>query len=333
MRTTSWGIASLGLLILLAACNRDEPFGPGLDAVSSLSVQVFFEYDDNPGFGGGDAPAVGAPVQVLTRGEGTPVVEGSADAQGVIDFPAIPVGTYEIRVDPAFLADSLVVASTDSTTVTFEPNQPRTFRVGLTPPTMSVAEVRALPLGRRVWVGGLALNRRSSSLDGAIHVLEGDSSALRVDLPSASGGSQGDSIRALGTTAGTGSGRHLVNGRINVLAQDVRAVLPLELSIGEARTAGGGRHAARLVAIRSGQVADTMTVPFVGLRVSVQDGTETINLLLATQNGFGTPNLPPGTPLVTATGLLVQDPDVSGVWRIVPLGSGAVSFGPPPPGG
>lgn len=331
MRTPSRWAVSLAVALALTGCNRDEPFGPGLEAVASLSVQAYFEYDDNSGFGGGDAPAPGVPIQILARGSGAAVLEDSADAEGTVDFPAIPVGTYEIRVDPAFLGDSLVVAFVDSTTVTFTPNQTRSFRVGLTPPTLSVAEVRALPLGRRVWVTGMALNSRPASIDGAVHILEGGSSALRINLPSASGGSEGDSIRALGTTAGTGDGRYLVDGRINVLAQSVRALFPLELTIGEARTAGGGQHAARLVLIRGGEVTDTATIPFVGLRVSVQAGTETVNLLLPQQNGFGTPNLPAGTPLISAAGLLLQDPDVPGAWRIVPRGAGEVSFGSPPP--
>jgi hypothetical protein len=179
----------------------------------------------------------------------------------------------------------------------------------------------------------MALNSRPASLDGAVHVLEDGASALRVNLPSASGGSQGDSVRALGITAGTGNGRYLVEGRINVLAQAVRTIFPLELEIGEARTAGGGQHAARLVVIRGGQVAGTTAIPFIGLRVSVQSGAAMINVLLPQQNGFGTPVLPTGTPVISVTGLLVQDPDVPGAWRIVPRGAGEVAFGPPPAGG
>jgi hypothetical protein len=333
MRTSTHWIATLALALAVTACNRDEPFGPGLDSVASLSVQAYFEYDDNTGFGGGDAPAPGVPIQVVFLGTDTPVVEAVADAQGTVDFPSIPVGTYDIRVEPTFLGDSLVVAAIDSTRVTFAPNQARTFRVGLTPPTLSVAQVRALPLGRRVWITGMALNTRPTSLDGAVHVLEDGVNALRVNLPAASGGAQGDSVRALGTTAGTGSGRYLVDGRINVLAQDVRPLFPLELSISEARTAGGGQHAARLVVIRGGQVTDTTTIPFVGLRVGVRDGGATINVMLPQQNGFGTPPLPAGTPVVSVRGLLVQDPDAAGAWRIVPLRGGDVSFGPPPAGG
>ena len=333
MRTSPRWIATLAFVLAVTACNRDEPFGPGIESMASLSVQAYFEYDDNAGIGGGDAPAPGVPIQVVLLGTNTPVVEGVADAMGDVEFPEIPVGTYDIRVDPAFLADSLVVAGIDSTRVTFAPGQARNFQVGLTPPSLTVAQVRALPLGRRAWITGMALNGRQSSVDGAVHVLEDGTSALRVNLPAASGGSAGDSVRALGTTAGTGSGRFFVSGRINVLAQSVRAIFPLEVDIGEARTAGGGQHAARLVVIRGGQVAGTSAIPFVGLRVSVQDGAETINVLLPQQNGFGTPNLPVGTPVVSIAGLLVQDPDATGAWRIVPRGGGDVSFGPPPAGG
>lgn len=331
MRISPRWLVALAFALSASACNRDEPFGPGLESLASLSVQAYFEFDGNSGFGGGDAPAPGVPIQVVLRGTDTPVVEALADSLGDVDFPEIPVGTYDIRVNPAFLADSLVIAQVDSTRVTFGPGQARTFSVGLTPPTLTVEQVRALPLGRRVWITGMALNGRQASVDGAVHVLENGTSALRVNLPAASGGNLGDSVRALGTTAGTGAGRYLVNGRINVLAQSVRTLFPLEVGIAEARSAGGGAHAARLVVIRGGQVTDTASIPFVGLRVSIEDNGATINVLLPQQNGFGNPNLPAGTPVVSITGLLVQDPDASGAWRIVPRSGGDVSFGPPPP--
>ncbi|MEQ9568643.1 MAG: hypothetical protein RLN75_00515, partial [Longimicrobiales bacterium] len=179
-----------------------------------------------------------------------------------------------------------------------------------------------------------ALNRRGQSVDGAIHLLGHGGDAMRAVFPSATGGSEGDSLRILGRTVGQGAGRHLVDGRSLLLAQSVRAVLPLEVAVGQVSTAGTGELDARLVVIRNAQVTDTVSVPFVGRVLTVGVGDAEFEALLLSQNGFGAP-IVPGTPVISMAGLLVPDPDLAGAWQLIPRSQGDVQFGtpPPPPGG
>lgn len=321
----------LGLVPAVAACDRDQPFGPATTAEASITVGAFYDYDGQPGPSGNDQAAPGLRFQVTLPGSGTAVAEGVTDTTGVLTLDRIPVGTYDLRVDPAFLGDSLVLSQIDTTRVTLAPNDALAIAVGVTPPSATIAEARGLPQGRRVWVEGLALNARGESVDRAIHLLAGDGSAIRVTFPAAVPGSAGDSLRVLGRTSGTGDGRFLTDGRVIVLADQVRAVLPLEVTAARARTADGGALDARFVVVQDATVTEVATVPFAGTLLTIDDGTGSFRALLLTQNGFGQAVVP-GTPVLGIAGLLVPDPDAGGTWRLVPRGGGDVEFGQPPGG-
>lgn len=321
----------LGLATAIAACDRDQPFGPVPTSEASITVGAFYDYDGQPGPTGTDQAAPGLRFQVTLPGSGTAVAEAVTDTTGVVTLDRIPVGTYDLRVDPAFLGDSLVLSEIDTTRVTLAPNDVLTVAVGVTPPSATIAEARGLPEGRRVWVEGLALNARGESVDRAIHLLAGDGSAIRVTFPAAVPGTAGDSLRVLGRTSGAGDGRFLTDGRVIVLADQVRAVLPLEVTAAQARTADDGVLDARFVVVQNATVTDTATVPFAGTLLTIDDGDATFRALLPTQNGFGQ-TVVPGTPVIGIAGLLVPDPDVGGTWRMVPRGGGDVEFGQPPGG-
>lgn len=334
MSMRRWAPAFIAALTGLSACDRDAPFGPDPSAEASIVLRAFYDYDAQAGFGGADRPATGLRFQVLLPGSSSPVVEAVADTSGAATLEGIPVGTYDLRVDPTFLGDSLVLTEIDSTRVTLTPDGVVSVTVGVSPPVMTIAAARALPEGRRVWIEGLALNRRGQSVDGAIHLLGGGGEALRTVFPSATGGAEGDSLRILGRTVNQGARRYLTDGRSLSLAQAVRPVLPLEVEVGAVADAGSGALDARLVLVRNAQVTDTASVPFVGTRVTVGNGDAEFEALLLSQNGFGA-TIVPGTPVIAMAGLLVPDPGAAGAWRLIPRGQGDVQFGtpPPPPGG
>jgi hypothetical protein len=326
------GLVLLGL-VALAACDREPSFSIGPDGIATVNVQAYLEYDGQRGFGGFDQPAEGLRFELVLPGSGTAVASGVADEDGVIQLEQIRTGTYDLRVDPDYLGDTLVMANIDTTRVTLSPSDVVTVQVGVTPPTRTMAEARTLPEGRRVWITGMALNSRGTSIDRAVHVLEEGFGAMRVVFPAATGGAPGDSVRVLGRTVGTGSRRYLSDGLLRVVASAVRLIRPLEVSVAEARTAGGGALDARLVIIQGGTVTDTVTIPFVGLRLTVGGAANGVHVLLPQQNGFGSPNIAPGRPVVSITGLLVPEDAPAQTWQIVPRGGGDVEFGPPPPGG
>lgn len=322
--------AALGLVPFVASCDRDPAFGPESRAEGSVSATAYYEYDSVSGFGGPDRPATGLRFQVLLPGSGTAVAQGVADGEGRIVLGRVPVGTYDLRVDPAFLGDTLLVVRIDTTRVTLQPDQEFSISVAVTPPTYSLDELRQLPEGRRGWFTGMALNGRGSSIEGAVHVLEEGAGAIRAIFLAATSGSPGDSVRVLGRVSGTGVQRVLEESRLLVVAQSVRPILPLEVGFAEARSAGGGELAARFVVIRSGEVIDVATTPFVGQRVTVSNGTQPIDVFLPFANGFGAP-VEVGSDAVSVAGLLIPDPANPGSWRIVPRGPGDARFIAPPP--
>lgn len=320
-------VAALSVL-LLAGCDRDAPFGPLPPGEASVGVQAYYEYDHQSGFGGADVEAAGLRFQLVLPGSETPVVEGVADAMGIIALERVPVGTYDLRVAPSFLADTLVLADIDTTRITLVPDGAVTLSVGVTPPTRTLAEARSLPAGRRVWVEGIALNDRSASIDQSVHLLAGDSMALRASLPTSPGGSEGDSVKVLGRTTSEGSTRYLADGFLVVLADALRPVVPLDIEAAEVADAGGGVLDARLVVVRNAVVADTATVPSVGRRITVQDGDDTFVAILRSQNGFDGPVVP-GMPVDALAGLLVPDTATPGAWVLVPRSRGDALFGQP----
>ena len=323
----------LGLLASVTACDREPEFGLAPEGEAAVRTQAYYEYDGAPGQGGRDAVAPGLRFEVLLPGSERVVASGAAASNGLVLLGDIPVGTYDLRVDPGYLADTLMVTGLDTTRVTLSVGDTVTIRAGVTPLTQSIADVRTLPEGRRVWIQGMALNSRASSVDGAVHVREAGVGALRVLFPAATGGAPGDSVRVLGLTQGIGSRRVLTDGLLTTLASSVRPVLPMEVDLETARTAGNGDLDADLVIVRGGTVTDVVSVPFVGFLLTVEDAGESVDVLLPLQNGFGGAAVQPGMPVVSITGLLVPDPEPSSTWRIVPRNGGDVQFGPAPPGG
>ncbi|MEK9499425.1 hypothetical protein [Gaopeijia maritima] len=327
-------VAVLALVgaLALAGCDRDAPFGPLPPGEASVAVQAFYEYDRQAGFGGVDQRALGLRFQLTLPGSNTPVAEGAANEMGVVLLDRVPVGTYDLRVDPAFLGDSLVMTEIDTARVTLVPDDVLTLSVGVTPVSGTVAQARSLPEGRRLWVDGIALNGRGASFDQSIHVLGSDSSAVRVNLPTASPGSEGDSVRVLGRTVSNGATRYLADGLVVLVSEALRPVVAHEVEVAEVGDASGGSLDARLVVARDAVVADTLTVPFVGRRVTIQSGDDEFVALLRNQNGFDGP-LVPGTPVVAIAGLLVPDPDTPGRWLMVPRSRNDALFGQLPSGG
>lgn len=325
------GAVVLCSALAVAACDREAPFGPLPSGEASIAVQAYYEYDRVAGFGGADQVAEGLRFQLVLPGSGTPVVEGEADPLGVVLFERVPVGTYDLQVDPDFLADSLVVTEIDTTRVTVVPDDGLTFSVGVTPISGTVAEARAMPAGRRLWVQGIALNGRGASVDQSIHVLGSDSTAVRINLPTASSGSEGDSVRVLGRAVSSGATRYLADGLVTLVSEAQRPVVPREVEVAEVSDAAGGTLDALLVVARDAVVADTATVPFVGRRVTIRADDEEFVALLLNQNGFDG-EIVPGTPVVALAGLLVPDSVVAGSWMLVPRGRNDALFGQPPAG-
>lgn len=319
-------------LVAFVGCDTDAPFDPVPIGDATVVVQAFYDHDLQPGFGGADRRAEGLRFQVVLRGSETAVAEGVTDELGVATMEKIPVGTYDLRVDPTYLADSLVVTEIDTTRITLTAGSTFGVAVGVTPVSGTVAEARALAEGRRIWVEGIALNRRGASLDQSIHVLGSDSVAIRVVLPASSPGAEGDSVRVLGRAVSSGATRHLVDGVAIVTSEALWPVAPREVAVGEVADAAGGTLDAHLVVAHDAVVADTLTIPFVGRRVTITDGEESFVALLRIQNGFETAPVP-GTPVAALAGLLTPDPDAPGRWLLVPRSRSDALFGSPPPGG
>jgi hypothetical protein len=326
--------SAAALTVLIAAACEDSPeFSVGLAGTGTILLQAFYDYDGQPGPGGADDVAPGLRFEVLLPGSNTTVASGVTDGAGLAALALIPTGTYELRVDPDYLTDTLELAWIDTTAVSFTPGDSVALRVGVTPPTRSIADARALPEGRRVWVEGMVLNSRANSIDGAVHMRASEGGALRARFPAATSGAPGDSARILGVAVGQGSRRYLGDGLLRVVASAVRPILPVVVSLADAPGAGGGALDAELVVIQEGTVTDAATIPFVGQVVTISAGGANLEVVFLEQNGLGGFMVVPGMPVVSVSGVLVPDPNNLGRWQLVPRGGADIQLGPAPGGG
>ena len=331
-RFLAGGAAALTVLVA-GACEDAPEFGVGLQGRGTILLQAFYDYDGQQGASGADAAAPGLRFEVLLPGSNTAVASAVTNQSGLAELALIPTGSYALRVDPDYLADTLQLAWIDTTAVTFTPWDSVTVRVGVTPPTRSIADARTLPEGQRVWVEGMVLVSRGNSIDGSVHVRATGGGALRARFLAATGGAPGDSARILGVTVGQGARRDLDNALLSVLASAVRPILPVVVSVADARGAQAGALDADLVVIQEGVVTDVATIPFVGQEVTVSAGGASLEVVFLQQNGLGGAMVVPGTPVVSMTGVLVPDPNDLGRWQLVPRGQGDVQLGTPPGGG
>jgi len=323
MRSSYSIVAALSLLAaLLAGClGAGEERVLGIDATGTVQGLVYFDSNGSRQPEEDDPPAPGVGVGLVVSGTRDTLARASSGANGLFRISRVPVGSYDVVVDSASVPDSVQVVLIDPPDITVSPDDSIAVSIALSFPKLSVADVRALPPGQKVFVEGIALNARETFGDLSVH-LAGSSAAIRVTRVKPATILLGDSLRFLGTTA-VQNGQPTLDDATTFLIALVEPP-PAELvTVALAAAADAGRLDAALVRVDSVTVSDTATVAgdYMLTVVDASVPPDTLHVVLDGDVGFVTAPFAPDSVL-DVTGLLVPVGGAPPRWRLKPRSEG-----------
>lgn len=317
------------LLVAVAACEDTLTQDRRLVIEGTGVVRgfAFLDVDGSGSAGDVDEPAQGIRLRLMPARGGGAVRTEATDGQGVFQMTEVPVGEFRLEVDPESVPDSVEVFGLD--TVPFKLTAgltiDRNFRVSF--PTFSLAEVRELEPGRRVFTKGIVLNARVPFGDGVMHLREGEVHLRSTAVERTSVLPQ-DSVRVSGRTAVDAGQPILTDVRVFLLQSQAVALIPFELSTAEATTASDGTRDAALVRIQNAVIQDTVRVGD-DLIVTADDGSGPVDVVLRSFISWNWSAFrPQEVELSRADGLLVPMLEGDGTirWRLTPRGGADVSL-------
>jgi hypothetical protein len=308
------------LAITLTACSDNGGGIIDLNRTGTLLGIAYVDRDADGRLTQTDAPAPGV-VAALILPAGDTIARATAGNDGIFIMSNVPVGNYTLVARLGTLGDTLQLQKIDTAFVAIAAGDTirRSVRIGY--PLITTEAAKALNLGRRVVLEGLALNSWAAFADSTLHIYDatGVIRALRV-VPSPV--QTGDSIRIMGVT-GVNNGRPvLVDVGVQVLAGGRTVPPPDSVSTQRAATALGGTRPDGLVRIAGALVRDTATVGNFR-RVGVDDGSGRLEVMLHRGLAYPLEAAQPGA-LLNATGLLTPAATGTG-WVLRPRGPADVS--------
>jgi len=319
----------LGAALVLAGCpNAGEDQLLRVGGTGVVQGGVAFDWNGSRAIEQAqDSPMAGVRVRLVTTSGLDSVAVAVSTPGGFFQMSGVPVGTYRVVIDSAPLGDTAVVARLDSTTVTVLPGDTVSFSVIVSYPHYTILQARAatVPLGRRVFIEGIALNLLSTFRDTTLHVQD-NSAAIRATRVRATPFNPGDSVRLRGTMSVRTGQRTIDDVTMLVLAP---AFVPSAAGLSTLLAAGaaGGTRDAQIVQVLNALITDTLRVPGGGgWQITVNDTTGPLQVLLdATADpAFTTAQLPPlpASPYIPnnrfdIVGVLVPT-GAAGTWRLKP---------------
>jgi hypothetical protein len=317
MRSLTFTLAS----IIVVALSLNGCLGTGEDRVTSIDATgtvgglVYFDANGSREPDETDPPVALVGVRLLVGGTTDTLVRTLSDQAGLFTMPTVPVGIYEVAVDPVTIPDSLQLVRINPDFLLASQDDTATSFIALSFPIVSIDEARQLPEGERVFVQGIALNAQSTFGDQTVHVA-GRTGAIRVLRVGEPNVFAGDSVRVLGTTSLL-DGQPVLNNA-TVFGVSIASVRPPErLTTSIAASGGIGTLDAALVQVVDVTVADTATIAD-GFLLTVDDGSGALAVLLDKDAPFVDPTaFVPGL-VIDATGLLTPTPDVPNTWTLKP---------------
>jgi hypothetical protein len=315
-----WLIGALALLLVgsvsVTACsNAGENRVLAVSGAGFVGGVVYLDVDGNRQPGGPDNGLPNVRVRLIVAGTRDTVAQASSDANGTFVFGSVPVGRYTVVVPPeAAFGDTISVVRIDTSAVTLSPGDTAQVQVAVSYPSATVREARALPLGTKVFVEGVALNTVTTFGDSTVSV-EDTSGALRATDVRGPLVALGDSVRFLGTMTSR-DGQPVLGGAQATVLLNNRTVVAQTVTTAAAATADGGRLDAALVTVLNATVgADTATVDN-DYVFTIDDGSGPLTVVLDQSVPISPAPYVPGVVLTDATGVLV--PDGLGAWRLKP---------------
>jgi uncharacterized repeat protein (TIGR01451 family) len=281
--------------------------------------QAYLDLSGNGAIDSGDAPLVGARVLLASPSLRDTLVVTTTGANGLYVITAVPVGTHALALESRVLGDSLVALG-PTATVTVALGDTAQVNLGVSYPHLTLEQVRGASPGRRVFTTGVALNPRQNFSDGEVY-LKGATTYLRATNVERIALATGDSVRLLGRTRLDNGQPVLDSVTPRILVPQAQIPVPVEVTPGLARTAGGGALDAALVRIRNAEITDTSTMGG-SFHFWAYVGADSVEVVLRHFLGIPTTGIRPDTVvrISQAAGLLSPRQGGSGSvrWRLLP---------------
>lgn len=318
-------------LALAAGCdNAGEKLTlPGYNS-GAIGVFLYLDRDGSQSYTTGDTVFTGARVALLAAGGSDTIRIASSSAQGLATFDSVPVGTYRVVVDRRALGDSIATVEGDSGTIRILGRVDSLLgsrAVRLAFAEVTIAQARALPAGRRVFIRGRVLSPMQFFRDSSSFVMDA-SGTMRIvgsrHRPGRAGNNVGDSVSVLGTT-GVRQGQPVLLAGLFASLGNGPAPVPQPVTVAEASTAKGGTLDAALVSVTGAKINDTMPVlPDFLVRIAEAGNAAIradviIDSLVPVLSTFFKPGL-----TITVKGVLVPKGD--GTWVLKPRGGGDITL-------
>ena len=287
-----------------AACEDIGAHDPiEIESMARVQGRLFLDLNGNGQLDATDQRVNGWGVRLLGANRAV-VSTATSDSAGVFAFE-VGTGRVLVDVDRARLGDSLqVFGLAVGRELTLARGDTVSVDVGLTYPKVTLAQVDSLPVGRRVFVEGIALTNILSFGPRELHIRSGSdavriTSIIRVPL------NPGDSVRVLARRATEARQPVLTEGIVIPIRSAVGDPEPIELTTRAASTAQQGAAAAELARIRNADLVAARNEAS-DVVLTVDDGTGQLEILLRSFLGADASFFKPDSVRVLrATGLLV----------------------------
>lgn len=320
--------SSAGLLLLAGlaffACDKDPSDPVEISELGEVRGSAFIDVNGNLQRDPADVPLTGLGIDVYVRNTNDLVTSTVTGGDGSYRITEVPPAEYDVRVDPATVPDTL-----GTTVVLGSPARVQSLDTAFVDiaagfPIATIAEARVAPVGRRVFIDAVALNAKNAYPDGSVYVSDATGSIRLTDL---GGGvlDTGDRGRFLGVLTRR-DGQPTLDDVSFFVTSDGPAPVPVDVSTSVAGNAAGGDLDAALVRVMQATVTSTQVVGN-EYRFTVNDGSGSLEAVVAIDRGFELALLVPGTEL-TIRGILVPTTGIAR-WQLRPRTPDDVSLGFP----
>ncbi len=307
-------IATFATLTVLVGClGTGEDRVLSIDATGTVQGLVYFDVNGTGDLDEGDTPLALVGVRLLPFGTPDTIARAVSNADGIFSIPRVPVGGYEIVVDPASIGEGVKVVDLDPAQFFVQPNDSVTSMIAIGYASYTLAEARTRPIGEKIFVSGIALIQNGLFGDSTLHIAD-PTGAIRATRVQRSEIFAGDSVRLAGEV-GRRDGLWTLDNVTTYLLAIAVAARPEQLTTGATASADTGRLDAALVKVVNAEITDTLTVDG-DLQLTVDDGSGPAVVLLDSDVPFSA--LDPYVPgvFIDATGVMV--PAIPGFWSLKP---------------
>lgn len=314
MRKWHFLTATFATMTVLAGClGTGEDRVLSIDATGTVQGFVYFDANGTRTFDEGDMPLALVGVRLLPFNTPDTTARAVSDLDGIFSIPRVPVGGYEIVVDPASVGEGVKVVDLDPAEFFVQPDDSVTSLIAISYESYTIEEARTRPFGEKVFISGIALIENDLFGDSTLHIAD-PTGAIRATRVQRSVIFAGDSVRLLGE----------ISRRDWLLALDdvttylldiVAPPRPEQITTAVAVWADAGRLDAALVKVSNAEITETLTVDG-DFQLTVDDGSGPAVVLLDSSVPFSAPESYVPGMFIDAIGVLV--PASPGKWSLKP---------------